>query len=53
MKNLWVKGKRQFLSRYVFAEGDRVFQLVPVKSGKIYSFESWQAAKKAGWVKTR
>jgi hypothetical protein len=43
------KQKSSFRGSYVRANGDRVFQLSDGK--KIISFESWQAAKKQGWVK--
>lgn len=48
-KNIWIKGKKQYYSRMVMAGNDRVFQLVPVTHGKIYTFESWQAAVKRGF----
>ena len=43
------KYKSQFKGSYAFAKGDRVFQLTSGK--KVVSFESWEAAKKAGWSK--
>lgn len=48
---MWSKGNQKTLykGRYVKVGGDRVFQLVGLK--KIYSFESWQMAKRLGWAK--
>jgi hypothetical protein len=51
MKNLWIKGKQQFKSSYQWTKKDRVFTLVNIKTGKAVSFESWQQAKKLGYVK--
>jgi hypothetical protein len=49
----WTKdGKRFYSAKYVTNKYDRVFTLIPVKgSAKVLSFESWQAAKKAGFFK--
>jgi hypothetical protein len=49
-KSLWVKGRMTAKSSYQRTKNDRVFTLT-LKSGRVISFESWQAAKKAGWVK--
>jgi hypothetical protein len=52
MKNTWTKNFKKFYnSSYQRTKKDRVFTLVPVKGGKVYSFESWQAAVKAGFKK--
>jgi hypothetical protein len=46
---IWInpKVKGYFKGSYVFAKGDRVFQLTNGK--KTISFESWQQAKNLGW----
>jgi hypothetical protein len=33
--------------------GDRIFELVNQKTGRIISFESFQMARKLGWVKIK
>jgi hypothetical protein len=50
-KSIWVKGKTEYVASYKLAGKDRVFQLEPVRSGRIYTFESWQAAVKSGFKK--
>lgn len=52
-KSIWIKGKRQYFASYVRTKKDRVFELAPIKGGKIYSFESWQMAVKHGFNKVR
>jgi hypothetical protein len=52
-KSIWVKGKKEYYSKYIIANNDRVFQLVPVTYGKVYSFESWQMAVKYGFKKVK
>jgi hypothetical protein len=54
--NYWThkKFKTKFYSRYVRTKsGDRVFELVHSKTGRIITFESWQMAKKLGWEKVK
>lgn len=59
MKKLWTnpKHKGQFTGSYVTTKVkrqsyfERVFMLTNAK--KTYSFESWEAAVKLGWVKVR
>ena len=45
------KQKQLFKGSYVKTNKDRVFQLVSQDGKKVISFESWQAATKAGWSK--
>jgi len=48
------KFKSPFYSRYVRTKsGDRIFELVNLKSARVISFESWQMAKKLGWEKVK
>ena len=54
--SLWSNGKMEFTSSYERdGVGERVFVLTAIKIVKgikrRITFESWQAAKKAGWVK--
>lgn len=45
-------GKKQFKGSYVKLKGERVFELTFAnKEVKTITFESWQMAKKLGWVK--
>ena len=44
------KYKGKYTLSVVKANGDRAFQIV-ISDKKKITFESWQAAKKAGWVK--
>jgi hypothetical protein len=50
-QSLWVfkKSNKQFISKYVGAGDDWVFQLR--RLDRIITFESWQAAVKQGWRK--
>lgn len=50
-KNVWKhkKQKELFASSYKVNGEDRVFQLT--NGRRVISFESWQAAEKAGWTK--
>lgn len=50
---MWKKGKSQFKSNYLKTAKDRVFTLTDVKTGRVISLESWQAAKKLGYEKVR
>ncbi len=39
-----------YIGHYERAKGDRVFQLRPEDKPKpVFSYDSWQAAKKDGW----
>jgi hypothetical protein len=49
----WAKGKKKYKGHYIKTQRDRVFQLVPIKGGKVYSFESWQAAVKRGFLRIK
>lgn len=42
------KGKL-FVGLYVWVRGEREFHLNPINGGKRIAFESWQAARNAGW----
>lgn len=52
---MWSHAKEQgqWTGTTTKANGDKVFQLVPPKGSKKKpkTFDSWQAAKKAGWTK--
>jgi hypothetical protein len=50
-KSKWVKGKEIFESSMEHTKKDRVFTLTNIKTGKVISFESWQAAQKQGYSK--
>ena len=52
-KHTWAKGKKIAVGGYEWTDrtGDRVFVLL--LGAKKLSFESWQAAVKAGWEKVR
>lgn len=54
MRRIWINPKRkgEFVARMVIAGKDVVFQLQGDRGNPI-TFESWQAAKKAGWVKVK
>jgi hypothetical protein len=52
MKNVWTKGNQKFWSSYDRTKKDRVFTLINPKSSKTISFESWQAVKKMGYIKS-
>jgi CRISPR/Cas system CMR-associated protein Cmr5 small subunit len=51
--NTWIKGKQVFKSHYKRVKflNERVFVLVNTETGKVISFESWQQAKRQGYVK--
>jgi hypothetical protein len=43
---------QKFKGRYKrMGYGDRVFELVNIKTGRVITMESWQMAKKLGWIK--
>lgn len=45
---------RTFVGRYGKLNGDRVFQLIPIDGlGGVKSFESFQEAKKKGYLKVK
>jgi hypothetical protein len=48
---MWInkKYKLEFKGSYSRLNGERVFNLTSGK--KTYTFESWQMAKKLGWVR--
>lgn len=52
---MWTNKKfvNEFKGGYVFIEGERVFKLSGIhnRKNRIITFESWQMAKKLGWVK--
>lgn len=43
------KYKSKFKGSYTYHRGERVFELN--NGRKRYTFESWQMAKKLGWIK--
>lgn len=45
------KYKQLFKGAYNKTSKDRVFELTSQDGKKVISFESWQAATKAGWSK--
>jgi hypothetical protein len=49
------KYKTPFIGRYNRTKkgAERVFELVNTKTGRVITFESFHAAKKAGWEKTK
>lgn len=44
-------GKKMFKGSYLLLQGERVFQLFCPENKRAITFESWQAAKNAGWIK--
>jgi len=58
MKSIWRNNiKKQyyglvFTGHYRFVDGDREFVLKRIANKKQVSYESWQAAKYDGWVRS-
>jgi len=56
-KSVWInpKNNKEYHGEYTWVEVDgrreRVFNLSPIGKASVISFESFQAAKKLGWVK--
>lgn len=55
MKGYWIHSKKfknkRFFGNYKIFENERVFNLHEIDGKRVITHESWQMAKKLGWIK--